>query len=266
MAETSQSREAPTQLVAHFLNRKDQTSGWTELWDANQNHFWDRGMPSPALIDWLESRPEILRSTSDGRLKALVPGCSKGYDVAMLALHGFDVYGLDVSRKGIETAEAYATAELRDPSPSNFASADPERSTGSVKFIQGDFFQRDWEREAGGEGFDLIYDYTFLCALPPKLRKDWARRMSELLAPSGVLACLEFPLYKDLKIPGPPWGLKGVHWNILAEGADGVIDDESAAETGLCQGSFERVAYFKPPRSYESGRDTDMFSCWKLKN
>lgn len=85
----------------------------------------------------------------------------------MLALHGFDVYGLDVSQKGIETARAYATAELEEPSPYNFASEDTcdlaKNSIGIVKFIQSDFFQRDWEKEVAGgdfEGFDLIYDYT----------------------------------------------------------------------------------------------------------
>ncbi len=85
----------------------------------------------------------------------------------MLALHGFDVYGLDVSQKGIETARAYAEAELREPSLYNFATESngslAESSIGSVRFIQSDFFQRDWEKEVaaeGFEGFDLIYDYT----------------------------------------------------------------------------------------------------------
>ncbi|KAI1772964.1 S-adenosyl-L-methionine-dependent methyltransferase [Hypoxylon cercidicola] len=274
MAATPQPGQGPTRLISHFLNRdrNNQSSGWAELWDTNQSDFWDRGKPSPALIDWIELQPDALRSTFDRRLKALVPGCGKGYDVAMLAMHGFDVYGLDVSQKGIETARAYVAAELKEPSPYNFATAGnddlSEDSVGSIKFIQSDFFQRDWEKEVakeGFEGFDLIYDYTFLCALPPEMRKDWARRMSELLAPSGVLACLEFPLYKDPGAPGPPWGLKGVHWNILAEGGDGIPDEESASETRPLKGSFDRVVYFQPPRSYENGKGTDMFSCWKLK-
>ncbi|KAI1760202.1 S-adenosyl-L-methionine-dependent methyltransferase [Hypoxylon sp. FL1150] len=274
MAETAQSGQAPTKLISHFLNRNpnEQSSGWAELWDTNQSDFWDRGKPSPALIDWIESKPEILRSTSNQRLKALVPGCGKGYDVAMLALHGFDVYGLDVSQKGIETAQAYATAELKKPSPYNFASGNDgnlsENSIGTVKFIQGDFFHRYWEKEVAGEefqGFDLIYDYTFLCALLPEMRKDWSRRVGELLAPSGVLVCLEFPLYKDLRAPGPPWGLKGVHWNLLAEGGNGIIDEDTASEKKPLLGSFDRVIYFHPPRSYENGKGTDMLSCWKLK-
>lgn len=89
--------------------------------------------------------------------------------------------------------------------------------------------------------------------------------MSELLSPIGVLACLEFPLYKDLKAPGPPWGLNGIHWNLLAEGGDGIIQDESMGKTEKLEGRFERVIYLKPPRSYENGKGTDMFSVWALK-
>lgn len=96
------------------------------------------------------------------------------------------------------------------------------------------------------------------------MRKDWARRMSELLSPSGVLVCLEFPLYKDLRDIGPPWGLKGVYWDILAEGRSGRIS-EPGEETEAPSGKFKRVLYFKPPRSYENGRGTDMVSVWMLK-
>ncbi|KAI0099547.1 S-adenosyl-L-methionine-dependent methyltransferase [Hypoxylon sp. NC0597] len=269
---TNPESQSPTRLISHFVNRArdNQSSGWVELWETGQNHFWDRGRPSPALIDWVESRPDILPSHPGRRLTALVPGCGKGYDVVMLALHGFNTYGLDVSRKGIETAESYAATELREPSAYNFASEGSwlENSAGGLKFIEGDFFKTDWEKEIGidgFQGFDLIYDYTFLCALAPEMRKDWARRMSELLSPDGVLACLEFPLYRELTAPGPPWGLKGVHWNILAEGGDGIIEEEPASETGQLQGRFERVAYFKPQRSYENGKGTDMFSVWRLK-
>lgn len=96
------------------------------------------------------------------------------------------------------------------------------------------------------------------------MRKDWARRIRELLTPSGVLVCLEFPLYKDLKSVGPPWGVKGVYWNLLGEGGDGLIQElAGASDTG--HGPFERVAYIKPPRSYKAGQGTDMLSVWALK-
>lgn len=93
-------------------------------------------------------------------------GCGKGYDVVMLALHGFDVYGLEVSQKAIQIAEVNAAAQFCEPSSYNFCSPKASRSTkcrGNVKFIQGDFFETGWEKQVATEdfhGFDLIYDYT----------------------------------------------------------------------------------------------------------
>ncbi|KAI0849149.1 S-adenosyl-L-methionine-dependent methyltransferase [Daldinia vernicosa] len=262
-----------TQLVSHFINRSrdNQPSEWTELWNHDKSYFWDRTGPSPALIDWIESQSEISQPHPNYRPIALIPDCGKGYDVIMLALHGFDAYGLEISQRAIQMAEVNAAAQFCEPSSYNFGSSKASRSIkyrGNVKFIQGDFFETGWEKQIATEnfqGFDLIYDYAFLCALPPDLRKDWARRMRELISPVGVLACLEFPLYKDLRALGPPWGLKDVYWNILAEGGDGIMSENSIQDTRMLEGSFQRVAYFKPPRSYENGKGTDMFSVWKPK-
>ena len=107
--------------------------------------------------------------------------------------------------------------------------------------------------------------WQFLCALHPSMRRDWARRMGELLSPSGTLVCLEFPLFKEPGEPGPPWPLRGVHWNLLAEGGDGLdCDGTEGADDG--KGSFVREGRYKPSRSYKQGRDTDMISVWRLKS
>jgi len=51
------------------------TSAWSELWETKEDHFWDRGYPSPALIEYLESSNPVTRTikTDGARLKALVP-------------------------------------------------------------------------------------------------------------------------------------------------------------------------------------------------
>ena len=93
--------------------------------------------------------------------------------------------------------------------------------------------------------------------------------MSELVAPEGVLICLEFPLYKPLHLPGPPWGLReGIYLNLLAAGGNGVIEDESAAQAAAqvtSGGAFNRLGYITPPRSYEVAKGTDRLSIWGLK-
>lgn len=77
----------------------------------------------------------------------------------MLALHGFDVYGLDVSATGVSIAQEYAKRELVNPQEYNFGSGSSAtgQKTGEVTILQGDFFKSDWD---GGMKFDLIYDYT----------------------------------------------------------------------------------------------------------
>jgi hypothetical protein len=75
----------------------------------------------------------------------------------MLALHGFDAYGLEVSPKGVSVAEPYARKELRSPQTYNFGAEATARERGNVSFIEGDFFKSNWEN---GRKFDLIYDYT----------------------------------------------------------------------------------------------------------
>ncbi|KAK5806884.1 hypothetical protein VI817_001142 [Penicillium citrinum] len=227
--------------------------------------MWDRGKPSPALIDLIEKDDILNPITAEGRRKkVLVPGCGKGYDVVMLALHGFDVVGLEISSKGVSIAERYAMKELFAPQPYNFGSSDPGDAgsvgRGTVKFIQGDFFKGD----SVGEKFDIIYDYTFLCAIHPTMRIQWASRMADLLATGGVLVCLEFPLFKDPGAVGPPWPLQGVHWNLLVEGGDGIVYPSKTVPRAD-GGSFERLMYMKPERSYESGRGTDMLGVYVRK-
>ncbi|KAE8384562.1 S-adenosyl-L-methionine-dependent methyltransferase [Aspergillus alliaceus] len=189
-----QNPEGQTLLVKHFETR---------------TAFWDRGMPSPALIDILEGRQDLLNPfTADRRRKrALVPGCGKGYDAVMLALHGFDVFGLEVSETGAEVAREYARAEFQSPKEYNFGSSSSSGvEAGQVAIIQGDFFKKEWKNRVR---FDLIYDYMF-------------------------------PMFKDLKLPGPPWGLNGVHWNLLAAGGDGIVGVGEDVE-GEEKGAFTRL-------------------------
>jgi hypothetical protein len=97
------------------------------------------------------------------------------------------------------------------------------------------------------------------------MRRSWADRMADLLTPGGLLISLEFPLWKDIKLPGPPWGLKGVYWDLLACGGNGLIDDgreEKSLPSSECV-QFVRELYIKPARTYKQGRGEDMLSLWR---
>ncbi|KAK6837537.1 hypothetical protein RU639_001422 [Aspergillus parasiticus] len=273
---TTQEPAAPVvqgRLIGHFHDRplEDHGSGWSSLWDSNESDLWDRGKPSPALIDLIEQEKDtaIFRPLKPGgqRKKALVPGCGRGYDVIMLALHGFDAYGLEISATGVSTAKKYAASEMQRPQEYNFGLGWTGPVTpGNASFVEGDFFKPGWERQISANEdirFDLVYDYTFLCALHPQMRPQWAARMSQVVAPDGVLVCLEFPMYKDPTQPGPPWGLNGVHWDLLARGGDGIKNIGEEAEVDQVDqlpGRFRRLQYHKPARSYDAGRGADMLS------
>ncbi|KAL2843194.1 S-adenosyl-L-methionine-dependent methyltransferase [Aspergillus pseudodeflectus] len=271
--------QAPTtgRLISHFEDREtpDHGKAWSDLWDSGESDLWDRGLPSPALIDLIEEYDTTLfypfRKTEsgerNGRKSVLVPGCGRGYDVIALSLHGFDAYGLEISATAISEAQALAQTELASPSAENFGARrttsttalrghgndaeDLAVSPGTPRFLQGDFFDSSWS-DALGFQFDVVYDYTFLCALHPSLRGRWAERMKGLLRPGGLLVCLEFPMYKDPGLPGPPWGVNGVHWELLAGGDSGT-------------GAFTRKLYVQPERTYEVGKGTDMISVYERK-
>ncbi|KAI7539295.1 hypothetical protein KC331_g9840 [Hortaea werneckii] len=304
-------------LRQHFdaLPPEKQAGGWNAMWEQNVTP-WDRGEPSPALVDTLQHKlPQIEASSSQDtssnkahtqrptrRKKALVPGCGRGYDVLLLAAYGYDAYGLDTSTLAIQGAQELARSPDR---ATKYPSTNPSGTgPGTATFLEADFFSDDFlahthpsntttnnqtpttgpEQPAEPKTFDLIYDYTFLCALPPALRPAWSKRMSQLLSPlGGILICLEFPLEKPPSSGGPPHGLtrelyeqllnrpgKGVEYTrpLSEEGAQGgggggggyVIEDRT---TEMPRDALVKVERWKAERTHEVGRDMDFVSVWK---
>ncbi|KAL1581673.1 hypothetical protein WHR41_09496 [Cladosporium halotolerans] len=242
-----------------------QASRWDNLWKSGEQDLWDRGQASPALREYLQSDNCLIKAVGEHcgrRRKALVPACGTGYDVMFLAKLGFDTVGLEVSAQAVDTARGYAA------SVSGVEGRTKDINWGKVDFVQGDFFSQDWESNvlSGTMGFDFVYDYTFLCALLPESRKAWADRMAELVKPGRYLVCLEFPLWKENQAEGPPFGLQGVYWNLLAEGGDGKVEREHMEDDSLTgSGQFTRVQRLKPSISFPQGKGTDMISVWKKK-
>lgn len=204
-------------LRQHFntLPPEQQAQGWDVMWEKKITP-WDQSRPNPALVEALELKPSLTESPfmqvddKKVRKKVFVPGCGGGYDVQLFASYGFDAYGLDVSKHGIEKAKQH----LRDQGKEQtYKLQNIQNGRGESNFILADFFADDFLAEthpgvprSSPRTFDIIYDYTFLCALPPPLRPKWAARMSQLLAPKGTLICTEYPLGKDPRLGGPPHG------------------------------------------------------------
>lgn len=118
---------------------------------------WDLGRSPPALVRYLETG-----GAEKGR--ALIPGCGSGYEVDTFRRAGWEPLAIDFSPSAVERARTVLGA-----------AAGP-----CVQ--EGDFFAGDF-----GAGFDLVYERTFLCSMPPERWPDCARRAAELLRPGGAL-------------------------------------------------------------------------------
>jgi len=278
----SNSLDQPTDTRARLISQfRGDPSTHGQKWDELYKEGflpWDKGFPNPALVDLLSERQDLLDSSilSNGgsRKKALVPGCGKGYDVLLLSAFGYDAYGLEIS----ETALLAAKEVEKEMGGKGLYKAGEGVQRGKVEWLAGDFFQDEFLRSVEGKGvFDLIYDYTFLSALPPSTRPAWSKRLTQLLSPEGRLVCIEFPTYKLPSTGGPPWALPPkVYTGHLARpgqevsySKDGDISEEQLGEPaadGLLQ-----IAHFQPKRTHQigynaEGKVTDWIGVWSHTN
>ncbi|CAG8557751.1 135_t:CDS:2 [Paraglomus brasilianum] len=165
---------------------------WDNLWQRGVTP-WDKGDISPALRELIEEKQFSL---PEGR--GLVPGCGKGYDVVYLANEKLHMTGMDLSATAIEHCKA-KQASYNIPST-------------MVDYVVADFY--NFEPPEGG--YQLIYDYTFLCAFHPEYRPQWATRMSQLVTSGGFLITLMYPLGDHTD--GPPFALsKEIYDQLLSE-------------------------------------------------
>ena len=135
--------------------------------DSTKPDFWNTRYTAGRTPWDLGSAPSALRSflagTKPGRV--LIPGCGSGYEVRAFHDAGFEVTAIDFSAAAVERA-----ARILGP-------------LGRC-VISGDFFTHDFAEQK----FDLIYERTFLCSLPPARWPAYAKRMAELLQKGKVLA------------------------------------------------------------------------------
>jgi SAM-dependent methyltransferase len=148
-------------------------------------------------------------------MSALVPGCGRAHDALALAEHGFEsVVAVDCSPAACDAARA----ELD-------ASDSPAAARVHVRCV--DFFALHSESRR----FDFIWDCTFLCALEPSVRQQWATATRALLAPTGTLLACVFPIGE--RAGGPPFELSVplVHGLLEPLGLEAVlVQDQLALE------------------------------------
>lgn len=137
---------------------------------------WEKGEPSPGLVDFLAAHPELPRGT------VLVPGCGTGHDVRAWAAAGFTVTGYDIAPSAVKLAtQKTADAGLQ------------------AEFLLGDFLNDQPTRV-----FDWVWEHTCFCAINPSQREDYVRAVMNWLKPHGDYLAVNY-LIPDTD--GPPFGV-----------------------------------------------------------
>jgi len=164
---------------------------WKQIWAEEFPPRFDKQSVCPAL-QYLIDNGHI----PEGR--ALVPGCGRGYDVTALAAEGRYVVGVDLCEDAIFSATERLRQMLelceqcvQPPTP-------PLRS---LEFRCTNFFAL--QTDVPEKLYDFVLDYTFLCALDPRVHKTWKQKMAALVKLDGELLCLVYPVMQ--KAGGPPW-------------------------------------------------------------
>src|ERR1041385_563491 len=97
---------------------------------------WEKGEPSPGLVDFLQSHPDLARGS------VCVPGCGTGHDVRAWARAGFAAFGFDIAPRAIRLA-----AETTE------------------KGLPAEFQQKDFLRDEPPCLFDWLFEHTLFCAI-----------------------------------------------------------------------------------------------------
>lgn len=136
---------------------------------------WEKGAPSPGLVDFLAANPKLPGET------VCVPGGGTGHDACEWAKAGFRVYGYDLAPSAVRLSE--------------------ERGRAAGLWAQ--FRQVDFLRTAPPFPFDWIFEHTLFCAIQPAERELYVRAIERWLKPGGNYLAVNY-LIPDTD--GPPFG------------------------------------------------------------
>jgi SAM-dependent methyltransferase len=136
---------------------------------------WEKGEPSPGLVDFLATHPELPRGT------VAVPGCGTGHDVREWAKAGFDAYGFDLAPSAIQLCN------------------EKTKAAG----LQATFAQSNFLADAPPQQFDWLFEHTLFCAIDPKLRDDYVQAVVRWLKPAGQFLAVYYLIPDE---DGPPFG------------------------------------------------------------
>lgn len=153
---------------------------WQERFETRQTG-WDRGGPSPHLIELLD------RGTLTP-CRIAVPGCGTGWEVAELARRGFEVTGIDYTEAAVQRARALCAQQGVD-----------------ARIVQADVLSH-----RPTAPFDAVYEQTCLCALHPDHWVAYAAQLQAWARPGGRLFAVFMQMLRPQAVEegvvhGPPY-------------------------------------------------------------
>jgi Thiopurine S-methyltransferase (TPMT) len=180
-----------------------------EISDSSQPDYWTQRYAS-GKTPWTRSGvPQnlatFLRRTNGGS-RILIPGAGADPE-AIRAFHkaGHEIAAIDFCPVAVEQAKN-ALGTLAD------------------KITLSDFFDSD----LGAKSFDIVYERTFLCSLPPGVWQDYASRIAELLRGGGRL--IGFFFHGNESDP-PPYPLSDKRALDLFDSQFELVRDEAVSDS-----------------------------------
>lgn len=148
-----------------------------DYWESryqSQDMPWEKGAPSPGLVDFLATHPNLSRGT------VCVPGCGTGHDVREFARAGFAATGFDIAPSAISLA----------------------RTVTEAAGLKAEFKLTDFLRDQPAQPFDWVFEHTLFCAIQVNERDDYVRAVLRWLKPGGTYLAVN---YFDCGPDGPPF-------------------------------------------------------------
>ena len=158
---------------------------------------FDAGKPSPFLEFVLASCKDSgnpFGATDVTKKRVLVPGCGRGYDLIAFSAAGVcESIGIDVAPTGV--AEAALVLKTAVNSGAIEASSKCEVHQSDFYSLPSSELMSASSSDAKLKTFDVVYDYTFFCAMHPERRQEWREMMAKIVTPGvGQLWTLIFPV------------------------------------------------------------------------
>ena len=140
-----------------------------------KNDFpWDKGAPSPGLVDFLANEHALERGS------VCVPGCGTGHDVREWAKSGFAATGVDIAPTAMELARQ-RTSEAK---------------------LEASFLVADFLNDRPETSFDWVFEHTLFCAIQPEERDSYVDAVHRWLRPGGDYLAVYYLIEDE---DGPPF-------------------------------------------------------------